>query len=185
MECIYLDKEKWCVCNPNLPSLYRLLLHFSYVYTTCDTCHTVKYKYKHRRYIYENEDLQDHTYSGELENEDLEDIILQIKNSIKQNPKVLFIKVMDLTPLELITRLNTILEEEHNDPFLKYMYHCQIRMNQCDLDHIQKFAKFEYLKYELVTTVAYRYIQNSNHIGNNGKLFQLPYELWEHIFTFI
>ena len=33
----------------------------------------------------------------------------------------------------------------------------------------------------------FEYITKSNiiGIGNNTKLFQLPYELWEHIFTFI
>ena len=44
---------------------------------------------------------------------------------------------------------------------------------------------YEYLKYELVKTVAFRYIKNSNHIGNHATLYQLPYELWEHIFSFI
>ena len=32
---------------------------------------------------------------------------------------------------------------------------------------------------------VFRYIKNSNHIGNDTSLFQLPYEIWEHIFTFI
>ena len=186
---IDLDQSIWCLCNTNLPSLYRLLLHFSYVYTTCNRCFNSRYQYKYRRYVYEYADLNDDTYLGVSPNEDLDDIVIQIKNNIKnnikKNPKVLYTKVMNETPLELIIKLDTILEEEDHEPYLKFRHHCKIRGNQHTLYDIQKFAKFEYLKYELVKTVAFRYIKNSNHIGHNAELLQIPLHIWEYIFTFM
>jgi len=179
----YLDSATWCICNTNLPSLYRLLLHFSYIYTDCEECSSSRYKYKYRRHVYEYED--EDKYKSKLENEDSEEIIIQIKNLIKKNPKILKIKIIDMTPLELINSLDKILYVEDTHPFLKYREHCEIRTHQHTLYEILKFANFEYLKYELVKTVAFTYIKNSNHIGNNSKLLQLPYEIWEHIMTFI
>ena len=74
---------------------------------------------------------------------------------------------------------------EDTQPFLKYREHGEIRKNQHKLYEILKFAKFEYLKCELIKRTAYRYIKNSNHIGNNAELFQLPLQVWNYMFTFI
>lgn len=179
----YLDSTTWCICNSKLPSLYRLILHFSYIYTDCDTCSTYRYKYKYRKHIYEyaDEDKQ----KLELENEDEDEIIIQIKNLIKNNPKIISMKVLDFTPIELITKLDKILDVEDTHPFLKYREHGEIRTNQHHLYEILKFANFEYLKYELVKSVAFRYIKNSNHIGHNAELLQIPLHIWKYIFTFI
>jgi hypothetical protein len=179
----YFYDQLWCLCNHNLPSLYRLLLHFSYIYTNCNKCFISRYKYKYRKHIYEYDDEDKDKL--ELENEDEDEINIQIKNIIKKNPKILYIKVLGFTPLEFINKLDNILEEEDNGPYLKYKNHCEIMTNKNYLYKILKFANFEYLKYEFVKGVAFRYIKNSKHIGNNATKYQLPYELWEHIFTFI
>jgi hypothetical protein len=117
-----------------------------------------------------------------LENKD---ILLKIKNIIKKNPEILKIKFMNMTPLEFINRLVKILDIETTDPYLKHRVYTEIRANQYYLYEIKKYGEFEYLKYELVKTVAFKYIKNANHIGIDGSLLQLPYEIWEHIFTFI
>jgi hypothetical protein len=179
----YLDSSIWCVCNPKLPSLCRLILHFSYIYTDCDICFSSRYKYKYRKHIYEYADEDKHKL--ELENEDDDEILIQIKNLIKNNPKIVYMKMMDITPIELIHKLDTILDVEDTHPFLKHREHCKIRYNQHNLFEILKFAKIVYLNYELGKNVAFRYIKNSNHIGNRGELLQLPLHIWEYIFTFI
>ena len=181
--CEYLDSTTWCMCNSNLPSLYRLILHFSYIYTDCDTCFKSRYKYKYRKHIYEYDDEDKDKL--ELENEDEDEIIIQIKNLIKKNPKVVSMKFLDFTPIEFIKKLDSILDVEDTFPFLKYREHSEIRLNQHYLYDILKIAKFEYLSYELVKAVAFRYIKNSNHIGNSAELLQLPLHIWEYIFTFI
>jgi hypothetical protein len=180
-DCI--ETYNWCICNTNLPSLYRLLLHFSYVYTSCNKCFHSRYEYQHRKHIYEYAD--EDKVKLDLENKDIDEVDIQIKNIIKKNAKILYIKFINITPLEFIDKLDKILEEEDNEPYLKYRHHCEIRRNQHYLYEILIFAKFEYLKYELVKKVAFRYIRNSNHVGNNATLFQLPLEIWEYIFTFI
>ena len=53
------------------------------------------------------------------------------------------------------------------------------------LNKIEDYIELEYFKYDLRKSVAFRYIKNSNYIGNNSSQFQLPMEMWEHIFTFI
>jgi hypothetical protein len=181
--CEYLDSTTWCMCNFNLPSLYRLILHFSYIYTTCDTCSTSRYKYKYRKHIYEYADEDKHKL--ELENEDEDEIMIQIKNLIKKNPKVVSMKVLGFTLIEFISKLDAILDVEDTYEYLKYREHCEIRCNQHHLYDILKISNFEYLNYELVKSVAFRYIKNSNHIGNRGELLQLPLHIWEYIFTFM
>ena len=179
----YLDIDVWCICNHNLPSLYRLLLHFSYIYIDCEKCFIYRYEYKYRKHIYDDED--EDKKQLDLENEDEEEILIQIKNIIKINPKILYIKFLDFTPIEFINKLDTILDVEDTHPFLKYREHGEIRKNQHKLYEILKFAKFEYLKCELIKSTSYRYIKNSNHIGNNAELFQLPLQVWNYIFTFL
>ena len=175
--------SNWCICNTKLPSLYRLVLHFSYIYTECDKCSYSRYKYKYRKHIYDDED--EDKKQLDLENEDEEEILIQIKNIIKINPKILYIKFLDFTPIEFINRLDNILDVEDIHPFLKHREHCKIRKNQYNLYEILKFAKFEYLKCELIKSTSYRYIKNSNHIGNNAELFQLPLQVWNYMFTFL
>ena len=179
----YLDIEIWCICNHTLPTIHRLLLHFSYIYNDCDICFGSRNEYKYRKHIYEEED--EDKIKLNLENEDDEEIIIQIKNIIKKNPKILYIKFLDFTPIEFINRLDNILDVEDTHPFLKYREHCKIRKNQHNLYEILKFAKFEYLTNELIKNSAYRYIKNSNHIGNNAELFQLPLQVWNYMFTFL
>ena len=184
----YLDvledsESNWCICNTKLPSLYRLVLQFSYIYTECDKCSNSRYQYKYRKHVYEYDD-QD-KYKLQLEHNDDEEILIQIKNIIKINPKIVYMKIMDITLLELINTLDNILEVEDTHPFLKHREHCEIRCNQHSLNEILKFAKFEYLKYEMLKNVAFRFIKNSNHIGTDVTQFQLPLHIWEEIFTFI
>ena len=162
----YLDNTIWCICNTTLPSLYRLLLHFSHIYNDCEECASSRYHYKYRRHVYEYDD--EDKYKSKLENEDSEEIIIQIKNIIKKNPKMLKIKIIDMTPIELIIRLDKILDIEDTHPFLKHREHGKIRTNQHTLYEIKKYCEFEYLKYELVKTVELKYIKNSKHIGNDG-----------------
>ena len=167
----YLDNSIWCMCNTNLPSVYRLLLHFSSIYNDCEECSTSRYNYKYRRHIYEYDD--EDKCKLKVENEDSEEIEIQIKNIIKKNPKILFEKVMNFTPLELIDILDKILDIEDTHPFLKYREHSKIRANQYTLYNIKKYANFEYLKYEIVKTVKSKYIEKSNHIGIDATELQL------------
>lgn len=184
-ECLDVleDSSRWCICNTNLPSLHRLLLHFSYIYTDCDKCFNSRYEYRYRKHIYEYADEDKNKLK--LENEDHEEIIIQIKNIIKKNPKIVYMKIMDITLLELINILDNILELETIYPFLKHREYCEIRCNQDSLHEIKKYGEFEYLKYELVKKVAFRFIKNSNHIGTDASLLQLPLHIWDEIFAFI
>ena len=181
--CNYIDGTIWCVCNTNLPSLYRLILHFSYIYTDCDKCFNSRYQYRNRKHIYEYAD--EDKYKLNIENEDDEEIVIQIKNSIKRNPKIVSMTIMNITLLELIDTLDDILEVEDKHPFLKHREHCEIRCNQHILSEIKKYAKIEYLNYELFKNVAFRYIKNSNHIGTDDTHLQLPLHIWKYIFTFM
>lgn len=179
----YLYQDVWCICNTKLPSLYRLILHFSYIYDNCQECSEFKYNYRCRKHIYEYDDEDKDKLN--LENEDSEEVEIQIKNIIKKNPKLLYIKFMNFTPLELINKLDKILDIEDTHPFLKYREHCQIRANQHCLYEIKKYAEFEYLKYELYKNIAFRDIQKLNNVGHNASLLQLPLRIWKYIFTFI
>jgi len=162
---VYLDDNIWCICNTTLPLLYRLILYFSYLYDKCGEC--CRYK------IVDIIDM--------LENKD---ILLKIKNIIKKNLKILQIKFMDMTPLEFINRLYKILDIETTQPYLKHRVYAQIRANQHYLYKIEKYINIEHPKYLLEKNFAFIYIKNSNHIGNNAMLLQLPLEMWEYIFTF-
>lgn len=179
----YLDDSSWCICNTNLPSLYRLLLHYSYIYTDCEKCSSSRYYYKYRRHVYEYDD--EDKCKSKLENEDSEEIKIQIKNIIKKNPKILFKKVNNFTPLEFIDKLDNILDVEDTHPFLKCREHGKIRANQHSLYKIKQYANFEYLKYQIVKTVAFKYIKQSNHIGIDATRLQLPNEIWDYISTFV
>ena len=179
----YDDDNSLCICNPKNTVLDTHLLHFSYIYIDCEKCFIYRYEYKYRKHIYDDED--EDKKQLDLENEDEEEILIQIKNIIKINPKILYIKFLDFTPIEFINKLDTILDVEDTHPFLKYREHGEIRKNQHKLYEILKFAKFEYLKCELIKSTSYRYIKNSNHIGNNAELFQLPLQVWNYMFTFL
>ena len=162
---VYLDETIWCVCNTTLPLLYRLILYFSYLYDKCCDCRHIE--------IVDIVDM--------LENKD---IILKIKNIIKKNLKILQIKFMNMSPLEFVNRLVKILNIETEYPYLKHRVYAQIRANQYYLYQIENFINIEYPKYLLEKNFAFIYIKNSNHIGNNAMLLQLPLEIWEYIFTF-
>ena len=177
------DETRWCICNNEIPSLYRLLLQFSYIYNDCNKCFSSRYHAKYRKHVYEYAD--EDKCKLDLENEDQEEILIQIKNIIKKNPKILYEKVNGITPLEFINKLDKILDIEDTHPFLKHREHCEIRRNQHSLNEILQFEKFEYLKYEIIKTVACKSIKNSNHNGADATQLQLPLHIWEEIFTFI
>ena len=162
-DCDYLDEDLWCTCNCSVPLLYRLILEFSYLYETCRECNP------------------DYTTDETI---DYKEILMQIKNIIRKNPNVLTTKMMDMTPMDFINRLDKILDKEDTHPFLKYREHAQIRANQHSLYTIKKFIIIEYPQEQLEKKFAFRYIKNSNHIGNDETLLQLPLEMWEYIFTF-
>jgi hypothetical protein len=168
----YSNDDGLCHCNPKNTELDKHLLCFSDLFTDCNLC--LNYKI---------DDTEEHDDNEEDFNTDTEyDIII---NVIKQNPEVIFMKnYLGLYPLDFIDLLYDVLQLKYNgnDNGKGTYYALSI---QEYLGKIKKTIKYEYLKYDLCKSVAFRYIKNSNHIGNNGKRLQLPYELWEHIFTFI
>lgn len=183
-DCEYLDEIhghnefSWCVCNNTLPTLYRLLLHFSYLYKTCRECRMIRYKYENR-YKYEDK------YFENPELIDNQEISIQIKNIIKKNTKIIHAKFMNMTPVEFIIRLYKCVHVEDIDPFLKHRNHQKIRCSQHYLSEINKFINIQYKVYELEKSFAFIYIKHSNHIGNDAKQKQLPLEIWKYIFTFM
>ena len=69
-------------------------------------CFHSRYEYQHRKHIYEYADEDKDKLDAE--NTDIDEINIQIKNIIKKNPKILFRKVANITPLELINKLDDI-----------------------------------------------------------------------------
>lgn len=167
---IDISRDVICYCNPKNTKLDELILCFSYLLTDCKKCFIDYGNYSDCEFDYEFDGNNKGTYD-------------KFKNLIKQDPKLVFTKNnFGLYPLELVELL-----------FQTYIY-CYTSYDnikgfaQISLTYLRKIKNdllYEYLKYELVKNVAFRYIKNSNHIGNNSKLLQLPYEIWEHIFTFI
>ena len=155
-----------CYCNSKNTKLDELILCFSYLLTDCSKC-AIDYGDD-----YENE------FDGNTES-----TYKECNTLIVKNPELVFTKNnFGLYPLELVELLDQTFMRCYDSykymngfPRLSYNYLCMIRK---DLLRV-------YLKYEFVKSVAFRYIRLSNHIGKDTSKYQLPYELWEHIFTFI
>lgn len=165
-----MPKDEICYCNPKNTKLDELILCFSYLLTDCKKCFIDYGNYNDCEFDYEFDGNNKGTYN-------------ECKNLIKQHPELVFKKNnFGLYPLELVELLfQTYISCYHSYDNVKGF--AQISLNY--LRKIKNDLLYEYLKYELVKNVAFRYIKNSNHIGNNANLLQLPYEMWEHIFTFI
>ena len=163
-------RDEICYCNPKNTKLDELILCFSYLLTDCKKCFIDYGNYSDCEFDYEFDGNNKGTYN-------------ECKNLIKQHPELVFKKNnFGLYPLELVELLfQTYISCYHSYDNIKGF----AKISLTYLRKIKKDLLYEYLKYELVKNVAFRYIKNSNHIGNNSKLLQLPYEIWEHIFTFI
>ena len=171
-DVVYNNDDGLCHCNPKNSELYKLLLCFSDLYTDCNLCNN-----------YLINDTEEH--DANESNFNTVEAYKEIKRLIQLKPEVIFKKnYIGLYPLEFINLLYKILRLKHdgNDNGHGTRYALTIKEH---LDKIRENIELEYFKYDLSKSVAFRYIKNSNHIGNNANLFQLPYEIWEHIFTFI
>jgi hypothetical protein len=162
--------DEICYCNPKNTKLDELILSFSYLLTDCRRCFIDYGDYSDNEFEYEFDGNNKGTYN-------------EFKNLIKQIPDFVFTKNnVGLYPLELVELLfQTYISCYSSYDNIKGFANISLTY----LRKIKSDLLYEYLKYELVKNVAFRYIKNSNHIGNNAKLLQLPYEIWEHIFTFI
>jgi hypothetical protein len=171
-DVVYSNDDGICHCNPKNTELDKLLLCFSDLYTDCKLCNN-----------YLVDDNEEHDANEENFNTD--EAYKEIKTLIQLKPEVVFMKnYMGMYPLEFIDLLYKVLRLKHdgNDNGHGTGYALSIKEH---LNKIQKMIELEYFKYDLLKIVAFRYIKNANHIGNNAKLFQLPHEIWQHIFTFI
>jgi hypothetical protein len=171
-DVVYSNDDGLCHCNPKNSELDKHLLCFSDLFTDCNLCLN-----------YTKDDTEEHDNNEEDFNTD--EAYDKIKKLINLNPEIIFKKnYIGLYPLEFINLLYKILRLKHegNDNGHGTGYALSIKEH---LDKITETILFKYFQYDLCKSVAFRYIKNSNHIGNNAKLLQLPYELWEHIFTFI
>jgi hypothetical protein len=166
--------DKICYCNSKNTKLDNLILSFSYLLTDCNKCFIDYGDYSDCEFEYEFDGNNEGTYK-------------EFKKLIKQNPELVFTKnKFGLYPLELVE----LLFKTYIDTYNSYdNIHGFANISLIYLRKIKNDLLYEYVKYELSKRVAFRYIKNSNHIGigngNNDKLLQLPYEIWEHIFTFI
>ena len=110
-------------------------------------------------------------------------IVYKIQKMIKENYKnILFNKNhIGFYPLTFVKVLHHILIRDYEYDELN-KYNRFNKENQMYLAKIKTHIIDQYIKKD-----AFEYIKKSSiiGIGNNTKLFQLPYELWEHIFTFI
>jgi len=171
-DIIYSNDDGICHCNPKNSELDKHLLCFSDLFTDCNLCLN-----------YTKDDREDHDDNEQDFNTD--EAYKEIKKLINLKPELVFKKnYMGLYPLEFINLLYKVLRLKHdgNDNGHGTRYALSIKEH---LDKITENILFEYFKYDLCKSVAFRYIKNSNHIGNNATKYKLPYEIWEHIFTFI
>ena len=171
-DVVYSNDDGMCHCNPKNTEFDKLLLCFSDLYTDCNLCLN-----------YTNDDREEHDANENDFNTD--EAYKEIKTLIQLKPELIFMKnYMGMYPLEFIDLLYKVLRLKHdgNNNGIGTGYALAIKEY---FNKIQKRIEFEYFKYDLCKSVAFRYIKNYNHIGNNAKLFQLPYELWQYIFTFI
>ena len=168
----YSNDEGICHCNPKNSEFDKLLLCFSDLYTDCKLCNN---------YLVDDKIERDSNEENFNTDEAYEEII----NLIQLKPEVVFMKnYIGLYPLEIIDLLYEILQIKHdsNDNGKGIRYALVLKEY---LDKIKENIKFEYFKYDLCKRNAFEYIKNYNHIGNNTTRLQLPYEIWEHVFTFI
>ena len=171
-DVVYSNDDGICHCNPKNSELDKLLLCFSDLYTDCKLCNN-----------YLVNDDEEHDANEQYFNTDK--AYEEIKKLIQLKPDLVFKKnYMEMYPLEFINLLYKILKLKHdgNDNGHGTRYALTIKEY---LDKITEKIELEYFKYDLRKSVAFRYIINANHIGTNAKLLQLPYEIWEHIMTFI
>jgi len=153
-----------CICNSNNTQLDKLILLYSYLNHNCPLC------YPNLSYI---EMCKEKTYK-------------EIQKIIKENPKnILFNRnYKNFTPLMLIKVLQYVLVRDYDYLFISqiHKYKKINKENQMYLAKIQNYIIVHIRKKK-----AFEYIKKSNiiGIGNNTTLFQLPYEIWVHIFTFI
>ena len=140
-------------------------------------------------YLYYEKDL-DIEYTFE---ENIECKYKEFKKLIKEHPELVFIKNnFGLYPLELVDLLTKTFIDSYNTyyNYIRYddRYDNIFNSSTISLSYLHKIKndlRQEYIKYELVKKVAVRYIKNSNHIGTDASLLQLPLHIWEYIFTFI
>jgi hypothetical protein len=159
-------RDEICYCNPKNTELDTLIICFSYLLTDCKKCFI----------DYGDDDENEFDYNTE-------GTYNECKTLIISKPELVFTKNnFGLYPLELVELLfQTYISCYGSYDNIKGFAIISLRY----LRRIKSDLLYEYLKYELVKNVAVRYIKNSNHIGNNSKLLQLPYEIWDHVFTFI
>ena len=152
-----INSNEICYCNPKNTELDKLILCFSYLLTDCSKCVI--------------------DYGDDNENEfdyNTESTYQECKLLIKQNPDLVFTKNnFGLYPIEFVD----LLDQTFLSCYESY-------------DNINGFAKksFNYvckIRNDLEKSAAFQYIIKSNHIGCNSNEYQLPIEIWEHIFTFI
>ena len=169
---VYTNADGLCHCNPKNTELDKHLLCFSDLFTDCKLCNN-----------YLVDDKKEHDANEKYFTTD--EAYKEIKNLIQIKPELVFMKnYIGMYPLEFINLLYKVLRLKHdgNDNGRGTGYALSIKEH---LDKIKEDILFNYFKYDLRKSVAFRYIKYSNHIGNNAKLLQLPYEMWEYIFTFI
>ena len=150
-----------CICNPKNTPLDKLILFYCYLYQNCELCF---------RNIHCIGMCKEKSYK-------------EIQKMIKENPKnILFNKNhIGFYPLTFVKVLHHILIRD-------YEYDESNKYNRFNKENQMYLAKIKtHIIDQYVKKDAFEYIKKSSiiGIGNNTKLFQLPYELWEHIFTFI
>jgi len=166
---IDIPRDVICYCNPKNTKLDELILCFSYLLTDCKRCF-IDYGDYSSEFDYEFDGNNLGTYQ-------------ECKLLIKQHPELVFTKNnFGLYPLELVE----LLFQTYISCYTSYdNIHGFAKISLNYLRKIKQDLLYEYVKYELVKNSAFRYIKNSNHIGNNASQKQLPIEIWEHVFTYI
>ena len=151
-----------CICNPKNTQLDKLILLYCYLNQNCQRC------YPNITYI---SMCKEQTYK-------------EIQKMIKDNPKnILYnINYRSLIPLAFVELLQYILTRDYDYLFISQI-HKYKKINKENQMYLAKIQN--YIIVHMHKKKAFRYIKKSNHIGNDTSLFQLPYEIWEHIFTFI
>ena len=103
---------------------------------------------------------------------------------IKENPNTILFNrnYKTFTPLILVEVLQYGLVRDYEYLFISQI-HKYKKMNKENQMYLAKIKK--YIIIHMRKKDAFEYIKQSRLIGNNTILFKLPYEIWEHIFTFI
>ena len=164
-----------CRCNKKNTKLDELLLFFCYLFHTCSIC------YIH----YDNSDVEDYEYEyGYIDTFYIykEQEYKEIQKIIKKNHNnIVFTKnVIGVYPLNFVILLQDILDKYYKEEYTKQKDKKLIEESQLYLEQIKEHIIAQYVKRD-----AFEYITQSSLIGNQFAKKQLPYDLWEHIFTFI